>query len=94
VPPRNRLRVVLVMHPKTGIPGIRKSKKLMRGIKQNRFAFSMEMFRWNDFRSLCEFNKEVVPVLELKDVPSAEEVDRWAGETVKAIFVSTGSQFN
>ncbi|XP_050312352.1 protein arginine N-methyltransferase 5 [Anthonomus grandis grandis] len=43
---------------------------------------------WNDFRTLCDYDKRVGLVLEVpeaKDVPPADEVDRWIGEPVKAL---------
>ncbi|XP_066254290.1 protein arginine N-methyltransferase 5 [Euwallacea similis] len=45
---------------------------------------------WNEFRTYCDYDKRVGLVLEIPDVkhlPSAEELDRWVGEPVKALVL-------
>lgn len=47
---------------------------------------------WNDFRTLCRFEKRIGLVLELPDVkhiPSTDIIDRWLGEPVKALIINT-----
>lgn len=47
---------------------------------------------WNDLRRYCHYDKRLGLVLELPDVkqvPSAAELDRWIGEPVKALVIST-----
>lgn len=47
---------------------------------------------WNDFRSLCRYEKRIGLVLELPDVryiPPSNEIDRWLGEPVKALLINT-----
>lgn len=46
--------------------------------------------RWHRFRTLCNSNKRLGVVLELSaDLPSKEAIDRWSGEPVKALVLST-----
>lgn len=46
---------------------------------------------WNNFRTLCNNEKKLFPVLELEaDVPDELEIARWLGEPVRAIFISPG----
>ncbi|CAG9761607.1 unnamed protein product [Ceutorhynchus assimilis] len=50
---------------------------------------------WNDFRTYCDYDKRLRLVLEMpsiKNCPTSEELDRWIGEPVKALFLRT-SQF-
>ncbi|KAL0277779.1 UNVERIFIED_CONTAM: hypothetical protein PYX00_004944 [Menopon gallinae] len=45
---------------------------------------------WNKFRSLCSFEKRIGIVLEVSaDLPSQQELDRWCGEPVKCLLLST-----
>ncbi|XP_044756461.1 protein arginine N-methyltransferase 5 [Coccinella septempunctata] len=47
---------------------------------------------WNDFRTLCRYDKRIGLVLELPDImhiPSSDEIDRWLGEPVKALSINT-----
>lgn len=45
---------------------------------------------WHKFRTLCNSNKRLGVVLELSsDLPSKEVIDRWSGEPVKALVLST-----
>lgn len=49
--------------------------------------------RWNKFRTLCNTEYKVCVVLDLpSDLPEDNVIDRWLGETVRAIFISTGKQ--
>lgn len=46
--------------------------------------------RWNKFRSLCDYNKRLGVVLELTaNLPPPQVIDRWLGEPVRALVVST-----
>lgn len=47
---------------------------------------------WNDFRRYFNYDKRIGLVLEMPDInniPNSEEIDRWIGEPVKAISIST-----
>ncbi|BFZ13310.1 hypothetical protein BsWGS_16351 [Bradybaena similaris] len=45
---------------------------------------------WNKFRSLCDYNKRLGVVLELTaNLPPPQVIDRWLGEPVRALVVST-----
>lgn len=47
-------------------------------------------FRWNHFRSLCDYNRRLGVALELTaNLPPPEVIDRWLGEPVRAVVVST-----
>ena len=49
-------------------------------------------FRWNKFRSLLGFEKKIGIVLEMStDLPSQEECDRWLGEPIKCLLLSTST---
>ncbi|XP_031465837.1 protein arginine N-methyltransferase 5 [Phasianus colchicus] len=45
---------------------------------------------WNNFRTLCDYNKRVGLALEVgPDLPSAEAIDRWLGEPLRAAILPT-----
>lgn len=47
---------------------------------------------WNNFRTLCRYDKRLGLILELSDVkhiPPPEEIDRWLGEPVRALLIPT-----
>uniref|UniRef100_A0A8C2SYH3 Protein arginine N-methyltransferase 5 n=1 Tax=Coturnix japonica TaxID=93934 RepID=A0A8C2SYH3_COTJA len=45
---------------------------------------------WHNFRTLCDYNKRVGLALEVgPDLPSAEAIDRWLGEPLRAAILPT-----
>nr|CAD7409519.1 unnamed protein product [Timema poppensis] len=45
---------------------------------------------WNEFRSLCNFDKKLNLALEVTpDIPSSAELERWLGEPLKCVMVPT-----
>ncbi|XP_065715394.2 protein arginine N-methyltransferase 5 [Patagioenas fasciata] len=45
---------------------------------------------WNDFRTLCDYNKRVGVALEVgPDLPSGSALDRWLGEPLRAAILPT-----
>lgn len=47
---------------------------------------------WNELRTFCHFNKHLYVALEMpdaKNLPSVDELNRWAGEPVKALIIPT-----
>jgi len=48
------------------------------------------VLRWNTFRSLCNFERRVGVALEVSaDLPSQEKINRWLGEPIHCLILST-----
>jgi protein arginine N-methyltransferase 5 len=48
------------------------------------------IYRWNTFRSVCNFEKKLGLALEITaDIPSQTEIDRWLGEPIKCLVLPT-----
>uniref|UniRef100_A0A8C5MQK1 Protein arginine N-methyltransferase 5 n=1 Tax=Leptobrachium leishanense TaxID=445787 RepID=A0A8C5MQK1_9ANUR len=45
---------------------------------------------WNNFRTLCDYNKRVALAIEVgADLPSGQIIDRWLGEPIKTAILPT-----
>lgn len=45
---------------------------------------------WNNFRTLCDYDKKIGLALELGEkIPDENEIQRWLGEPVKCLIIST-----